>query len=294
MPRKRKLVPEAESQPRRSTRRAIAHVVESHPYCSEDCIRSLRNGALGPQGTHCPNERIHRASAAPRLEQWQEDLSRALAEGSTRTRICRSLGRSGVRGTMLKLVLESSGHCLIGKGFHTDDVYWFNREVEAYQRLESFQGDILPVCSGSLTLEEEIQIHAGDKAIKYLVFLSYGGTPILHLKRRDPDAFRLRYRRPILACLEQMHEHQVIHGDAEIRNVLWNENTDRVLFVDFERSRLYENRPACPPDEPCKKQYKDKKGRKQNCMYCRELWVANWTIDDENLDPDGSMERRNA
>ncbi|XMA11936.1 hypothetical protein WAI453_004727 [Rhynchosporium graminicola] len=71
-----------------------------------------------------------------------------------------------------------------------------------------------------------------------------------------------------------IHEVQVVRGDPERRNIVFDETSNRIKLVDFERSRIHDDRPPCDPEVSCQNEYKDNKGRKKLCTYCRDSWIA--------------------
>ncbi|KAL6249291.1 hypothetical protein RBB50_004354 [Rhinocladiella similis] len=254
--------------------------VPAHSYCTHDCLLNLKNGLEVSSQTACPNIAAHLASDLTMYELGQELAQRMSCPETSKSTVS-LLGLTGARGVVMKVLLSKSGYCLIAKGFKDEDNHWLQSEEAAYTRLDSLQGEVLPVCCISFSLSQPL-IVADGRQIRHVLLLSYGGIPILELwAQKQEQSLSQRYLQQLLSSLDRIHASQVVHGDPELRNVLVDPTTDQVMLVDFERSRTYEGRPACHPSSACRKTYKDRRGRKRKCMYCRELEVARCAI----LDP---------
>lgn len=181
-------------------------------------------------------------------------------------------GRSGVLNMVRNLM---TGHCLVAKGYRHEDVGWLQNELAVYERLQALQGKFMPVCCGVVDLPKAYNA-TESRAVRHLLLLSCAGETS-NARGSGIDQFGINFpslEPQLLWGLEQMHEKQVVHGDAERRNMIFDRESQRLMIVDFERSRLYENRPPCVSTKTCQKQRRNKKGGRKPCMYCRELRVA--------------------
>lgn len=61
--------------------------------------------------------------------------------------------------------------------------------------------------------------------------------PDLH--RIDPSTYSRRRVVKLRAILDEIHEAKVYHGDAAPRNMMIQNNTDRVIWIDFGRSQPF-------------------------------------------------------
>lgn len=244
---------------------------EREPFCSHECLfKIVRNEESSID--HCPNHTAHSDQSLSHdqfLGLLQSQLQGDETVGLT------SLGMSGRSGVLYMVRILITGHCLVAKGYRHEDVGWLQNELAVYERLQALQGKFIPVCCGVVDLPKAYK-STESRAVQHLLLLSWAGET---LNARGPviDQFGIDFSAlepQLLSGLEQMHEKQVVHGDAERRNMIFDRESQRLMIVDFERSRLYDNRPPCDPTKTCRKQRRDKKGRRTPCMYCRELRVA--------------------
>ncbi|THY76182.1 hypothetical protein D6C87_03173 [Aureobasidium pullulans] len=132
-----------------------------------------------------------------------------------------------------------TGHCLVAKGYRHEDVGWLQNELAVYERLQALQGKFIPVCCGVVDLPKAYNT-TESRAVQHLLLLSWAGET---LNARGPviDQFGIdlsALETQLLWGLEQVHEKQVVHGDAERRNMIFDRESQRLTMVDFERSRL--------------------------------------------------------
>jgi hypothetical protein len=255
----------------------------SHPYCTTQCLRAILQSHNEQNDPHCPSAAAHNNSSFS-LNAFHQELRLCLNDVDTRNTCILDLALSGHRGSMFKICHPVLNYCLIAKGFQRGDADSMRREEDVYARLSDLQGERIPLYCGSITLDYPLESPARAEPIEHLLLLSYGGTSIL---KRFPEGepISLVYKAQILAATRILHERQVIHGDLEMRNVVVDPDSDRVILIDFERSRLYERRPPCDDSRHCRKTYHDKKGRRRKCMYCREFDMVQDSIER----PDYSM-----
>lgn len=128
---------------------------------------------------------------------------------------------------MFKISLLSHGYIFLAKGTVKAFVPDLKHEGEVYGFLESLQGKVVPVCLGSTKLKYRYYLTVGVK-ISYMLFLAWGGNEIPADKStRDPDV-----RKTILA----VRQAGIDQGDISRHNLLWKEETQRVMMIDFERA----------------------------------------------------------
>ena len=113
-------------------------------------------------------------------------------------------------------------------------------EHQMYNQLQSLQGICIPVCLGIIDLIKPYYYNTG--AYGHFMLMSYGGRPILkELPEPKPDVVE-----KVIAALERLHQHQVLHGDAEPRNVLYDKRTGGCLIVDLMLAELQIRQPLGP------------------------------------------------
>ncbi|TIA23222.1 hypothetical protein D6C81_03044 [Aureobasidium pullulans] len=238
---------------------------EREPFCSHDCLlKIVRNEESSIN--HCPNHTAHGDQSLSHDRflgllgcQLQGDEPIGLT----------SLGMSGRTGPDFRDWSPFSCKRLPTRRPRLQN------ELAAYERLRALQGEFIPVCCGAVDLPKAYNT-TESRAVQHLLLLSWAGET-LNARGSVIDQFGIDFSSlepQLLSGLEQMHEKQVVHGDAERRNMIFDRGSQRLMMVDFERSRLYDNRPPCDSTKSCQKQRRDKKGRRKPCMYCRELRVA--------------------
>ena len=68
-----------------------------------------------------------------------------------------------------------------------------------------------------------------------MLFLSWAGRPLFSCPDQNKKG---HYLAQMKAALQKLHQLQVLHKDAESRNILWDEQSQSLMFVDFERAEL--------------------------------------------------------
>jgi hypothetical protein len=240
------------------------------PYCSHECLGGLPHTNC----SNCPNYAAHDGrltakGSLARLLMDQLNTTSSTNNGLT------SLGKTGRSGTLYKVNLYQSGHVLVAKGYQDGDSEWLQNEAAMYARLQNLQGQCLPVCCGVVHLQEPLD-EPGGRKIEHLLLLSWAGEALScrAIDEKAAQALEEQVRPQLMLALRRIHEMQVVHGDTERRNFLYDWSIQRFMLVDFERSRLYSDRPPCDPGSLCRKTYRDRKGSRKLCMYCREKWTA--------------------
>jgi len=244
---------------------------EREPFCSHDCLLKIVRDEESSID-HCPNHTAHGDQSLSH-DQFLGLLEFQL-QGDETVGLT-SLGMSGRSGVLYMVQIVMTGHCLVAKGYRHEDVGWLQNELAVYERLQALQGKFVPVCCGVVDLPKAYNT-TESRAVQHLLLLSWAGETLI-ARGHIIDQFGIDFSAlepQLLSGLEQVHEKQVVHGDAERRNMIFDRGSQRLMMVDFERSRLYDNRPPCDSTKSCQKQRRDKKGRRKPCMYCRELRVA--------------------
>lgn len=120
------------------------------------------------------------------------------------------------------------------------DIKHLRYENEMYSHLEDLQGNFVPVCLGVVHLIKPYYFDSG--VYEDFMFLSYGGRPVLK-ELRDVNA---DIANEILTALARLHQHGVLHRDAEPRNVLYDKRTGRYMIVDLMLARFHTRQPLGP------------------------------------------------
>lgn len=229
--------------------------IGSRPFCSQQCLLGL---ALGKDiDRSCPNVGYHGQKHIDRLE-FLHLIREQLAVDRGRDADCLPLHRCGSRGSLFKLRLSSHGYTLVAKGMEGLDLAHLQHENEIYDRLLEIQSIYVPVCLGSIDLILPYYHDCG--VYKHFLFLGWAGRPIFDYKSRISN---LNMTDAITRIFKAIHRLRVLHRDAELRNILYDEHSDTLMVVDFERS-VYWKRQAQASISPKDRQARKKDGELQN------------------------------
>ncbi|KAL9594883.1 MAG: hypothetical protein Q9219_006775 [cf. Caloplaca sp. 3 TL-2023] len=227
------LTPKSTSHPKpqsKNTTGTSQKEVQQRPYCTQACLLGLVRAR--PIDERCPNASIHPRRKRSKIHHslTQTKLCRLLREqlGRTLDEDCESLGVQGARGMLFRLTLASHGYTFVGKATITDWIPQLMHEGDVYQHLQNLQGDLIPVYLGNIDLQ--VPYYAFCTVLVHMLLLSYGGEPLADEKDLDGmEDQEINFERTIAA-------YGVQHRDLEPRNMLWNEELGRLVFIDFERS----------------------------------------------------------
>uniref|UniRef100_A0A2D3V9S7 Protein kinase domain-containing protein n=1 Tax=Ramularia collo-cygni TaxID=112498 RepID=A0A2D3V9S7_9PEZI len=256
-----------------STRTWILHSV--HTSASQIFLQGDRLGH-----DLCPNKAVHdhqQSESDPLIQLPSDPLAHFLSEQLQASKPIEdnllALGKSGRTSELYAVRIMKTGHSLVAKSFHQNDHEWLQNEVAVYKQLQSLQGQVIPVYCGSLRLSQPV-ISTQGKEFHHLLLLSWSGNSLNRRRQTEPQELALKLKPQLMSAMRDIHKSQVVHGDPERRNILYDQISGRVMLVDFERSRMYSNRPPCDSTKPCQKSRKDGRGRRKLCTYCRDIWVA--------------------
>lgn len=223
----------------RNSNRALA-------YCTQRCLRGLLKGGMLDKA--CPNHELHRKhgrrhsiSSETFLSLMQLQLSENLEAD------CYPLHIQGARGALFQVRLISHGYTVAAKctiyAFISDLLH----EGLVYKQLENIQGIHIPVCLGNIDLDRVLSYNCGVQ-LRHMMFMAWGGKRIDY-QRPAPDPQLVR--KQAISTLDAIHDLGILHKDVMPRNMLWNEEVQRVMIIDFERSVIMTPKPAlAPPKRP--------------------------------------------
>ncbi|KAJ4313475.1 hypothetical protein N0V84_009400 [Fusarium piperis] len=203
--------------------------IEDRQYCTHECLRGLQIG--GAMDEKCPNFSDH-----GKMHITQGEFLRLardqLAVDRGPDADCAPLYLSGSRGSLFKFRLSSHGYTLVAKGVQAMHSKHLRYEAKIYSQVQGIQGKFVPVCLDVIDLIKPYYYHWG--VYTHFLFLSYGGLPVLSaLEEVSTDTAD-----EILVALSQLHQRGVLHRDAEPRNVLYDERTERCMIVDLMLSEV--------------------------------------------------------
>ncbi|KPA36814.1 serine threonine protein kinase [Fusarium langsethiae] len=211
--------------------------IQHRLYCTHECLRGLAFG--GPMDEECPNLANH-GNMHINLHEFLRLARDQLAVDRGKDANCVPLYLSGSRGSLFKFCLLSHGYTLVAKGVEAMDTEHLRYENKVYNYLQDLQGKFVPVCLGIINLVKPYYYDSG--VYEDFMFLSYGGRPVL----KDLGKVNADVANDILAALGRLHQHGVLHHDAEPRNVLYDQRTGRCMIVDLMLAEFHDRKPLGP------------------------------------------------
>ena len=211
---------------------------QSRAFCTQLCLQGLARG--GPLDRRCPNVSNHckEGHQGDRHQLDGEEYRMLLGEQLRRSRgdACQPLGMQGARGALFKVTLTSHGYTVVGKGTVLAFVKDLRHEAEVYRRLTTLQGVHVPICLGSIDLDSPYYYDARI-CIVHLMLLSWAGE-CLDGSKTSTGTDGQRWTSDLVRAVNAIHGAGVLHRDIRIPNLLWNEETKRVIVIDFERADI--------------------------------------------------------
>ena len=227
-------------------------------FCTQLCLEGLAQG--GPLDRQCPNVLEHCAEGY-KGDQHQlsgEEFPMLLGEQLRRGRgdACQPLWMQGARGALFRVTLTSHGYTVVGKGTVTAFIKDLRHEAEVYQRLVTLQGTYIPICLGSIDLIKPFYYDTGVRIMHFLL-LSWAGKS-LDDSKTAPGIDRQTWAMDLVRAVNAIHGAGVLHQDIRMPNLLWNEETKRVMVIDFEGAEIVKSkaqtvRQALAPISPNRK-----------------------------------------
>ncbi|KAL7622747.1 hypothetical protein AAE478_006425 [Parahypoxylon ruwenzoriense] len=220
--------------------------IEDRPYCTHKCLLGLANGC--PMDQECPNAADHgQAHLDP--PEFLRLIRAQLAQDRGPDADAIPLYISGAIGSLFKVCLSAHGYTLVAKGVEQEYLVRLQHEQKIYNQLRSIQGKHVPVCLGMIDLVLPYYYDGG--VFEYFMFLSWAGRP-LH-KVAEGAIGKDTLIGVVAAAFRALHQLQVLHGDAEPRNVLYDVHAGRAMIVDFERAQVVRDRWPLGPTSPNRK-----------------------------------------
>ena len=199
---------------------------DSLPYCTQACLLSLTREEMVDRG--CPNIELH-----PKVKNYHAidvgELTALVREqlAIDPERGCKPLGLQGARGALFRINLISHGYIFVAKGTVRAFVPDMSHEAKVYRHLKLLQGKAIPVCFGYIRLKRRYYLDFGVK-ICHMLLLSWGGKEIDNGMTDKNRETQKTVWEVLKAGIDQM--------DVRSPNLLWNEERQRIVLIDFERA----------------------------------------------------------
>lgn len=227
--------------PNRRDRNTYQHNAQ---FCTLKCLLGLQN--KGPLDENCPNMKLHRQgqdhtpdttgrhciNAPEMLRLLKEQLEKDLDHN------CTPFGQCGSYGAPFKLTLVSHGYTVVGKG--TLDGLWriVSREADVYRILRKAQASAVPVFLGTISLEKVVYFLRREGQIQHMLIMGWGGVGVKTLEwssALDGEVKR---------SLKEISDLGIRHWDVREENILWNDELQRAIIIDFHRSDFAPRHPT--------------------------------------------------
>ena len=207
-------------------------------YCTQKCLLGITRGSKLDK--KCPNAPLH-----PARYDGKHTINRSKFLRLVRSQLgkdldndCEPLNLQGARGALFRITLASHGYVFVAKGTVKVFIPDILHEGKIYRQLERLQGTAIPVCLGNIDLEYKYYLDAGVR-IKHMLLMSWGGETIYHIeeqgkaiKEDTPEFIRKETERTVV----EVEDLGVDQDDVRPPNLLWNEEAQRIMLIDFERA----------------------------------------------------------
>ncbi|KAL8652952.1 MAG: hypothetical protein Q9210_002386 [Variospora velana] len=217
---------------------ATAGKQQQRQYCTQACLLGLVQGRMIDES--CPNAGLHQRGKRGDTHSLRKSvLCDLLRQQLARTmdEHCQDLRLSGARGMLFKLSLAEQGYTFVAKATINRFIPCLQHEGRIYHRLRKLQGQLIPVCLGNIDLD--IPWYGLGVELVHMLLMSYGGEPVPYQTAETHTQQAAEFETMIAAFGVQ-------HEDMRSRNMLWNQEIGRVLFIDFERSTTFRAQPRSP------------------------------------------------
>ncbi|KAK0618388.1 hypothetical protein B0T17DRAFT_592179 [Bombardia bombarda] len=222
--------------------------IQDRPYCTHHCLLGLAYG--GPIDESCPNAESH-GSRHIDLAKFKPLVRTQLAKDRGPDADSVPLYLSGLIRALLKIRLSAFGYTFVAKAVEAPCLKRLQHEEKMYDHLRSIQGEHVPVCLGLINLVLPYYYDGG--VFRHLLLLSWGGRPLPYC---TDQIDKTRVIAAVSAAFASLHRLQVLHGDAEARNITYDKGP---MIVDLERAKVCAREPlgSIPPDSQVRKRNRD-------------------------------------
>ncbi|OAP55383.1 hypothetical protein AYL99_10356 [Fonsecaea erecta] len=218
-----------------ATQPATSGQRQARSYCTMKCLAGLRFQRTLDPG--CPNYAHHRTS--PDTTVHEIDLNVLVDRVRCQLNFdvdhnCDPLGIQGATGVLFRVTQVSHGYTFVAKG--TVDGYrqQLRHEGQVYHQLWPIQGAATPVYLGNIDLKYPYFYDVGVKIV-HMLLISWGGYS---LYERSPAIDGVSLENEKQRSMRAVSQLSVVHMDLRSPNMLWNDEVQRVLVIDFERAHI--------------------------------------------------------
>ncbi|KAL8904759.1 MAG: hypothetical protein Q9207_003053 [Kuettlingeria erythrocarpa] len=221
----------------RETKNTSRGTAKDYSYCTQQCLKGLKERTAMHRS--CPNYHLHPRSKDGTTHALSKPLLARLLRQQLAADLddyCIDLKKQGRTGRLFKLTLASHGYTLVGKGTVEYFVPKSKHEARVYKCLKERQGQSIPVHLGNIDLLRPWIECNFD--IVHMLLMSYAGECIdENIARGEGErGGRKEAREFDRTCLQI----GVLHTDTYVRNMLWSDESQQIMFVDFDGTILFD------------------------------------------------------
>ncbi|KAF5985949.1 hypothetical protein FBULB1_2681 [Fusarium bulbicola] len=213
-------------------------------YCTQACLLGLKRGL--DLDSECPNVLSHRsAEGGTRHPIDAHDFARLVGERLRKNpyRDCKALDgwrKMGATGVLFKLELAPYGYTFVGKGTLSDYLHHLEHESQIYARLDSIQGQLVPVHLGLAQLDRGYVLPGGARVF-HMMLMSWCGETAADTVVANAGPGVTDLEAEVRRSSQAVWAEGVDHGDEREANRLWNKERRCVMLIDFDRATLRPN-----------------------------------------------------
>lgn len=217
-------------------------------YCTQACLSGLQ--LEEPLDESCPNYAAHKHHNDSRfhtITQRQFSFLVYLQLAISLDDYVLNLSMHGNYGVLFKITLASHGYTFVAKATSKT---WTSRivyEASVYERLFNLQGISIPIWLGNIDLANPWYDVPDD--LTHMMLLAYGGTNIWVDSQHDERITPEEIWRQIRHFHRDAARYGVLHRDVMGGNVLWSDERQRLIFIDFESCLMRPIKPKQPDNE---------------------------------------------
>ncbi|KAG8532851.1 uncharacterized protein KY384_002729 [Bacidia gigantensis] len=212
----------------------------SPAWCTQKCLLGLKSGTkLDPD---FPNVKSHRWDLRNENHPLCRHTFRSILQAVLRAHPDKiwtplKLGEKPgkltacAKNTMFRITLPLFNYVLIAKA-NAEETPLMAQEFRIYRRLRFLQGVRIPVTLGLISTPDERPHTYDESSFRCITLLSYvgKGVSIENEAEYAEDVGQFRNN--------DLKQYNVSLDTVYRRNILWSEELNRVMFVDFERAEI--------------------------------------------------------
>ncbi|PGH33293.1 hypothetical protein GX50_03906 [[Emmonsia] crescens] len=218
---------------RRSSRMQYDNQQSTLSYCTQACLIGLSKG--GPLDRRCPNVTFHQQGKPCSYHLFSKEKLSALVKDQLAHNLdenCECLdkkGMFGAVGVLFKITLTGYGYTFVAKGVQLLDEECLSNEASVYAHLSQLQGVAIPVYLGTIQLVRSYNL-VSCAVVTSMMLMSWGGNS-LHSAVHEGVNIAAETQRSI----QEVETAGVFSLDVREANLLWNEEQQRVMMIDFDQ-----------------------------------------------------------